>query len=1077
MRVKDKDPAAYIDMSHDKMESKSVDNIKKCVINIDGMTCSSCVSNIEKRISKMPGVESIIVVLMFCKADILYDSNITTAADVAIAIEDMGFDTKVLEDSANGNETINLFIGGMTCATCVGRIESHLMSMRGIESCTISLVTSLAAIEYSAALVGLRDIINRIEGLGYSAELTSHEDRLKRLSHTDDIAKWRTSFLISLIFGIPVMIVMIYFHWIIRSPMHPERQIKVFIKAISLDNFILFILSTPVQIFGGRYFYVQSWKAVKHRSANMDVLVVLATSISYIYSVVIIMLAILLNWQFSPMTFFDVPPMLLVFISLGRWLEYKAKGKTSEALNKLMSMQAKIAILITRDDNGLILTENGIDTELVQRDDLIKVVPGEKIAVDGIVIEGKSAADESFITGESMPVVKVPGCPVIGGSINQSGLLIIKATHVGHDSTLSQIVRLVEEAQTSKAPLQQTADKLAGYFVPFVIFISVITFIVWLLIGLQTNSSYLKMNILFNPAIRNWEWLIRIAFEYAITVLAIACPCSLGLATPTAIMVGTGVGARNGILVKGGEPLELAQKVNTVVFDKTGTITEGRPRVIKLLYAFPSSKLSLKRMCAIIGSAESNSEHPLGSAIVFFVKEYLNNTNWGNITRFRNSPGSGIACEVGNIQSLLSNNLLNFDDEKTDEKLNEEETNIDGYIKQHIAKLKSSNVEISSIIIPPPKIIVNDQIFGSNWNIIEKYNVVIGNEKFLISNGVEINKIVEEALYFERLSGNISLLCAINGHVAAIICIADQVKPEASLAVWSLRKMGMQVVLLTGDNAKTAESTAKKVGISEVFAEVLPNQKKDKIHQLQSQNNIVAMIGDGVNDSPALATANVGIAIAKGSDVAIESAGIVLVKNNLLDVVGAIRLSRAVINRIRINLFFALIYNLIGIPVAAGVFKPLGISIQPWMAAAAMALSSVSVVTSSLFLRRFKKPFENELATAEFKKFQKRNLADFEVSVYKGLNISNGTSNGGITSPLNRLIEVRSNKSHESISPLKTNLSSIPVSTIANLKKSYINKDEESESFLTAEENSHSEDFDVNFLGKPLKEKDLFSNV
>uniref|UniRef100_A0A915CVI8 P-type Cu(+) transporter n=1 Tax=Ditylenchus dipsaci TaxID=166011 RepID=A0A915CVI8_9BILA len=934
------------------------------------MTCASCVANIEK-------------ISVDCQVLNQFRS-VTNATDIATAIEDLGFDAQVLEDSANNNEKVNLLIGGMTCASCVGRIESHLMSLKGIESCTVSLSTNMASIEYSSQLVGLRDIIDRIQGLGYSAELASHEHRLKRLGHADDIAKWKTSFLVSLIFGIPVMVVMIYFHWIIRSPMHPERQVKVLIKSISLDNFILFLLATPVQIFGGRYFYIQSWKAIKHGTANMDVLVVLATSIAFTYSVAAMLIAIVLNWQFSPMTFFDVPPMLLVFISLGRWLEYKAKGKTSEALSKLISMQAKVAILITRDENtGQILSEKGIDTELVQRGDLIKVVPGEKIAVDGVVVEGKSSANESFITGESMPVVKKPGSPVIGGSINQSGLLIIRATHVGQDSTLCQIVRLVEEAQTSKAPMQQTADKLAGYFVPAVMCLSVITFIVWLLLGIFGDIQVHQMggednsNTLHPDAVKDWESLIRTAFEFAITVLAIACPCSLGLATPTAIMVGTGVGARNGILVKGGEPLEITQKVSTVVFDKTGTITEA--------------KLSLRKMCAILGSAESGSEHPLGNAIVGFAKEYLKNEHWGNVTQFRVSAGHGISCEVSNLSSVLSSSPRS--QSPTQE--------VDGfYVQIHTAHLTTSSVEFIPLIVKeegvesPLLVSTTDEEedearMAQDWNGLEKVRVVIGTEKWVISNGIIIPTAVTDTLTKERQAGNISLLCAINDKVAAIISIADQVKKEAALAIFSLQKMGMNVVLLTGDNSKTAEATAKKVGIREVFAEVLPNQKKDKIEQLQKQGNIVAMVGDGVNDSPALAAADVGIAIAKGSDVAIESAGIVLVKNNLLDVVGAVRLSRAVIRRIRINLFFAMIYNSIGIPIAAGVFRPWGISIQPWMAAAAMAMSSVSVVTSSLFLRNFKKPSEPSLTTTEFRRHRKR-LGETEVLVYKGLATKQG---------------------------------------------------------------------------------------
>uniref|UniRef100_A0A915N506 P-type Cu(+) transporter n=1 Tax=Meloidogyne javanica TaxID=6303 RepID=A0A915N506_MELJA len=508
---------------------------------------------LERQLAKIvDGIHSITVVLMFMKAHVIYDSSLINASKIAQEIDDLGFECQVLTDSANINETIHLLIGGMTSSVCAHRIESHVIAMRGVESCTVSLETTIAIIEYCTAQIGLRDIVDRIQSLGYSAELATHDDRLKRLGHADDIAKWKASFFISLVFGVPVMALMIYFHWFLQTPMHPERQVPIFVKALSMDNLILFVLSTPVQFFGGYNFYSHCWRALSHKTANMDLLVALATSIAYIYSVFIILMGIILNWPSSPMTFFDVPPMLLVFISLGRWLEYKAKGKTSEALSKLMSMQAKVAILVTIDEKtGQIITERGIETEFVQRDDLIKVMPGEKIPVDGIVFEGKSSADESFITGESMPVIKKPGSPVIGGSINQSTPIIIKATHVGKDSTLAQIVRLVEEAQSSKAPIQQMADKLAGYFVPIVILFSIITFIVWLFVGLNNTSisnnnhghsvknSSINSNS-NNLSITDWESTLRIAFNYAITVLAIACPCSLGLATPTAIMVGTG---------------------------------------------------------------------------------------------------------------------------------------------------------------------------------------------------------------------------------------------------------------------------------------------------------------------------------------------------------------------------------------------------------------------------------------------------------------------------------------------------------------------------------------------------------
>nr|CAD2144074.1 unnamed protein product [Meloidogyne enterolobii] len=967
-----------------KSNENESSNLKKCTLSVEGMTCSSCVVSIEKAIKQLKGIHSITVVLMFMKAHVIYDSSLINASKIAQEIDDLGFECQVLTDSANINETIHLLIGGMTSSVCAHRIESHVIAMRGVESCTVSLETTIAIIEYCTAQIGLRDIVDRIQSLGYSAELATHDDRLKRLGHADDIAKWKASFFISLVFGVPVMALMIYFHWFLQTPMHPERQVPIFVKALSMDNLILFVLSTPVQFFGGYNFYSHCWRALSHKTANMDLLVALATSIAYIYSVFIILMGIILNWPSSPMTFFDVPPMLLVFISLGRWLEYKAKGKTSEALSKLMSMQAKVAILVTIDEKtGQIITERGIETEFVQRDDLIKVMPGEKIPVDGIVFEGKSSADESFITGESMPVIKKPGSPVIGGSINQSTPIIIKATHVGKDSTLAQIVRLVEEAQSSKAPIQQMADKLAGYFVPIVILFSIITFIVWLFVGLNNthisnnNHGHSVKNSSINSnnlSITDWESILRIAFNYAITVLAIACPCSLGLATPTAIMVGTGVGALNGILLKGGEPLEQAHKIRTVVFDKTGTLTEGKPRIVRLYSALPRTHLSLRRLVLLMGTAESSSEHPLGTAIVAFAKNFLKNEHWATVYNFRAVAGSGISCEVSNLTNVEAS-IISQPSEDNDEW---PRVKLTGLSSSDSTNDVEKNVEFLSI--NQNKILS----ISEDWNSLEQYTVVIGTESWMSENNIQIDNSTCECLTNERQLGNISVLCAINGRIAAVISIVDEVKKEAALVVWALQKMGMNVVLLTGDNAKTAEATARKIGIHQVFAEVLPNQKKDKIQQFQVNDNIVAMVGDGVNDSPALAAANVGIAISHGSDVAIESAGIVLVKNNLVDVVGAILLSKKVVRRIRINLFFAFIYNSIGIPLAAGAFSHWGFYIQPWMAAAAMALSSVSVVTSSLMLHNFKKPTDRSLSNAEFRRYKKKLPSQETVNVYKG---------------------------------------------------------------------------------------------
>ncbi|CAJ0941021.1 unnamed protein product, partial [Mesorhabditis belari] len=947
-----------IRLNNVRFEKAKPENFVKATFGVEGMTCASCVQYIERNMSKLEGVDSITVALIAAKADVYFDQRVVTTDRLMEEIESLGYRASLLSSSGDNENKFQLVIGGLNSEQCAHRIESHVISKKGVESCHVSLATSMATVEFAPSIIGPRDIIAVIEGLGYTAELTSKEDKMRRLDHSNEVKKWRKAFFVSLIFGIPVMGIMAVFHWILHTPMHGENQTPIFTPALSLDNFLLLLLCTPVQIIGGRYFYIASWKAIKHGTMNMDVLIVLATTVSYLYSIAVLLAAILLGWQSSPMTFFDVPPMLIVFVALGRMLEHKAKGKTSEALSRLMSLQAREATLITMDSDGHTTSERGIDIELVQRGDLIKVVPGAKIPVDGVVVDGKSTADESFITGESMPVVKKKDSSVIGGSVNQKGPLIIRATHVGKDSTLAQIVRLVEEAQTSKAPIQETADRIAGVFVPFVVGISMLTLLAWVVIG------YLTWTDPNATSMAKFEAVLKVAFEAAINVLAIACPCSLGLATPTAVMVGTGIGASNGILIKGGEPLEGIHKVSTVVFDKTGTITEGQPRVVGVIGLRSVDKVPLQTVIAAIGSAEAQSEHPIGNAISAFAKQFLNVSQWAAVSRFHVSPGNGITCRVDGIAKMLDTSN----------------------VKQSLKINKLSDGE--EVCLPGTEVIYKQ---GAVTDVAalksnEGVNVVVGTIQLMLKQGIPVDGRTQDLLTEQQSKGHISVLCAVNGEVVCIISIADQVKREAAMAVWALRKMGIRVVLLTGDNSKTALTTAKQVGISEVFAEVLPNQKQTKIQQLQGFGEKVAMVGDGVNDSPALAQADVGIAIAAGSDVAIESAGIVLVRNDLIDVVAAVKLSKKTTRRIRWNFLFAIFYNAIGIPVAAGIFSPFGISLQPWMAAAAMAMSSVSVVTSSLLLRTFKKPTFASLQCNEFKAHQKAlNAGKFEVHVQRGL--------------------------------------------------------------------------------------------
>uniref|UniRef100_A0A0K0CZ38 P-type Cu(+) transporter n=1 Tax=Angiostrongylus cantonensis TaxID=6313 RepID=A0A0K0CZ38_ANGCA len=889
------------------------------------MTCSSCVQYIEKNIAKLSGVQSIVVALISGKAEINYNPSLINVDRLIEEMNSLGYRTTLIDSPFSAFNKIHLLIGGLNSEVDVNRIESHVISKMGVESCHVSLATSAATVEFSPSAIGPRDLISVIEGLGYTAELSSKDDQMKRLDQSEEVRKWRITFLISLIFGVPVMLIMIIFHWILHTPMHPEKQTPF--TFTSYFPCIIAISCFPLQRF------IMEFLTLRHGQTNMDVLIVLATTIAFIYSILVLIVALVLR---------------LLKILDGH------QGKTSEALSRLMSLQAKEATLVTMNDERHITSEMGINIELVQRNDLIKVVPGAKVPVDGIVVDGKSSADESFITGESMPVVKVPGSMAIGGSVNQKGVLIIKATHVGQDSTLSQIVRLVEEAQTSKAPIQQMADRIAGYFVPCVIFLALLTLIAWIVIG------YMSQEYIALSATNRFESIMKVAFEAAITVLAIACPCSLGLATPTAVMVGTGVGATNGILIKGGEPLESVHKVTTVIFDKTGTITEGKPRVVSIFTMRSPQDMPLQVLALICGSAELQSEHPIGTAITTFAKQWLQEPVWAAISRFHVSSGHGVSCKVSGVKKSLAS------------------------LKSMSSPVLSEGEEIVSLIARF-SIVSCIPISRANKDS-DTYEVVIGSEKMMERYTIAVDKVISEVIANEQQKGHISVLCAINGDVVSVISIADQVKKEASLAVWALTQMGMRVVLLTGDNSKTAASTAKQVGIADVFSEVLPNQKQAKIHQLQNAGERVAMVGDGVNDSPALASADVGIAIAAGSDIAIESADIVLVRNDLIDVVAAIQLSKKTTRRIRLNFLFAIVYNVIGIPIAAGVFRPFGFMLQPWMAAAAMALSSVSVVTSSLLLKTYRKPTYGSLYCSEFKRHAKAlEAGHFEVNVHRGL--------------------------------------------------------------------------------------------
>ncbi len=800
-----------------------VKNQKKAEIKVSGMSCASCALNIEKNLNEVEGVDEARVNLGTKRATVEYDSDQVKLPQLEKAIEEIGYGVL--------NEKVVIKIGGMTCAMCVKAIEDGIGRLDGISSVNVNLSSEKAYVTYNPRMVSIEDMKNAIEDIGYQylgVEGEETED-LEEKVRIADLKGKKNRMIVGFGVSIPLMVIM-YF-----NPMLPIPMPYLFL-IISLIPFIY--VSYPI--------FSAAYRALKNRLLNMDVMYSMGIGVAFGASI-LGTFNIVLTPQFM---FYETALMLAAFLTLGRYLEARAIGRTSTAIKKLVGLQPKTATVFRGK-------EIEIPTEEVVINDVIIVKPGEKIPTDGEVIEGESYVDESVITGESIPVMKNKGKKVIGGTFNQNGVLKFRATKIGRDTVLSQIIKLVEDAQGSRPPVERVADKAVTYFIPTVLIIALIAFSIWYF---ALGSTLL------------------LALTVLISILVVACPCALGLATPTAVTVGIGRGAELGILVKDGSALETSEKITSVLFDKTGTLTKGKPEVTDII----EGKFDDKSILKYTASVEKNSQHPLADAIVRYAME--ENLELFESSGFDTYGGKGV------------------------------------------------------------KAVINDK------------EVIIGNRGLLKEKEIKIQDDLEKKILQLENEGKTTIIIAFNGELAGIIAVADILKKTTKSAIEELKKMKINVWMITGDNQRTAHAIAKQIGIENVIAEVLPQDKANEVKKLQDNDEIVAFVGDGINDAPALAQSNVGIAIGSGTDVAIESAKIVLIKDDLMDAVAGIQLSKKVMSRIKQNLFWAFAYNSALIPVAAGVLYSINIVFRPEYAAFAMALSSVTVVSLSLLLKGYVPP-------------------------------------------------------------------------------------------------------------------------
>ncbi|RFU78875.1 atpase, p-type, heavy metal translocating [Trichoderma arundinaceum] len=924
-------------------------NVATTTVAVEGMTCGACTSAVEGGFKGVEGVLKFNISLLAERAVVTHDVTKLSAEQISEIIEDRGFDATVLStiydtnDIGNTTSTSQFKIYGSPSAAVAKALEEKLTALPGIKSASLSLATERLSVTHQPAVIGLRGIVEAVEAEGLNALVADSHDnnaQLESLAKTREITEWRTAFKVSVAFAVPV-----FFLSMIVPMAFPSIDFGVIelCSGLYVGDIVCLLLTIPVQFGVGKRFYISAYKSLKHRSPTMDVLVVLGTSCAFFFSVFAMVVSVCLPPHSRPGTIFDTSTMLITFVTFGRFLENRAKGQTSKALSRLMSLAPSMATIYTDpiavekaaeswakssddapdamaqrsgDANGSVYEEKSIPTELLQVGDIVVIRPGDKIPADGILVRGETYVDESMVTGEAMPVQKRMGNNMIGGTVNGNGRVDFRVTRAGRDTQLSQIVKLVQDAQTTRAPIQKVADTLAGYFVPTILILGLLTFLSWLV--LSHAMPHPPMIFLKDSS----GGKIMVCVKLCISVIVFACPCALGLATPTAVMVGTGVGAENGILIKGGAALERTTKVTQIVLDKTGTITRGKMSVAKmdLVSLWNGDAWRKKVWWSAVGLAEMGSEHPIGRAILAAAKEEL-----------------GIYDPEGAIPGSVND------------------------FKLTVGKGINALVEPAS----------------SGERV--RYRVLAGNVSFLEENGVEVPRSAIEAADQINSSakstrtkavtaGTTNIFVAVDGKYTGHLCLSDTIKDGASGTISVLHRMGIKTAMVTGDQRPTALAVAAIVGIApeNVFAGVSPDQKQAIIKQLQAQGEVVAMVGDGINDSPALATADVGIAMSSGTDVAMEAADVVLMRpDDLLSIPSAIHLTRHIFRRIKMNLAWACIYNLVGLPIAMGFFLPFGLHMHPMMAGFAMACSSVSVVVSSLLLKFWKRPQWMDEASAE----------------------------------------------------------------------------------------------------------------